>query len=225
MTLRYLDFQSLIFKKKNVSFLFKLPSVRDIWLFNCIEGSQFNFLNQTLKVNNLSKIIIPNLHTLSISGLLGLLSTLSLIGRVRTLHIYAPIDIKYYIDFGKKYSRTSFSYVLYIHTLKNGLLVNQYDCRIYALKLYQHYEFFILQSEKLGTFNLEKALCNGLKPGPMYRKMKQGLTFLSPDGLCINGNNFTYHNQLGFQLSYLNHCFYRKKLFKLFKKNDFTLFF
>nr|YP_009394678.1 ribonuclease Z [Polysiphonia elongata]ARW63240.1 ribonuclease Z [Polysiphonia elongata] len=225
MILRYLDFHSYGFRKKNVSFLIKLPIAKDTWLFNCTEGSQFNFLNQDLKINNLSKIIIPDLHINSLSGLLGLLSTLNLVGRIKSLHIYAPIEIKYYLDLGKKYSRTNFSYVLYIHVLRTGLIVNQYGYRIYALKLSGYYEFLVVQSEQYGTFSLEKAKANNLLPGPIYGRLKKGCTFMTPDGYVLNGCDFTSSNYLGFQISCVFSSFYRKRLFNVLNKNNATLFF
>nr|YP_009394258.1 ribonuclease Z [Leptosiphonia brodiei]ARW62820.1 ribonuclease Z [Leptosiphonia brodiei] len=225
MILHYLDFHAYSFRKKHASFLIKLPIAKDTWLFNCTEGSQFNFLNQGLKINNLSKIIIPDLHTTSISGLLGLLSTLNLVGRIKSLHIYAPVDIKYYLDLGKKYSRTNFSYVLYIHVLRTGLIVNQYGYRIYALKLSGYYEFLIVQSEQYGTFYLSKAKYSNLEPGPIYGKLKKGFSFIKPDGSILDGSNFTSSNSLGSQVSFIFSYFYRKKVFKVLGVNNFTLFF
>nr|YP_009395304.1 ribonuclease Z [Polysiphonia infestans]ARW64284.1 ribonuclease Z [Polysiphonia infestans] len=225
MILRYLDFHSYIFRKKNVSFLIKLPTVKDTWLLNCTEGSQFNFLNQSLKINNLSKIIIPDLHIFSLSGLLGLLSTLNLVGRIKSLHIYAPINIEYYLDLGKKYSRTNFRYVLHVHALKTGLIINQYSSRMYTFKLNGYYEFLIVQSEQYGTFDLERAKSNNLIPGPIYGKLKKGLSFVIPDGLILDGCDFTSSNDLGFQMCYLFSYFYRKKILKIVDKNNFTLFF
>nr|YP_010618620.1 Ribonuclease Z [Rhodomelopsis africana]WAX02633.1 Ribonuclease Z [Rhodomelopsis africana] len=214
MVLRYLDFDTYILKSKNISFLIKLPAIKDLWVFNCIEGSQFNFLSQSFKINNVSKIIIPNLHISNISGLLGLLSTLNLTGRTKSLHIYAPINLKYYLDLGKKYSKTNFSYILYIHILKTGLIINQYGCRIYALNCCSHYEFFIIQSEQYGTFYLDKARSNYLLPGPLYGKLKKGCSFLFPDGSVLNGSDFTSCNVLGSQISCLFSFFYSRQVFE-----------
>ena len=213
MIFRYLDTDTYILKKTHISFLIKLPSVKDTWLFNCTEGSQFDFLNKSLKINNLSKIIIPNLHVLSISGLLGLLSTLNLIGRIKSLHIYAPIELKYYLDLGKKYSKTNFSYVIYIHVLKTGLIINQYGSRIYTTNYYGFYEFFIVQSELCGTFFLDQAKFNHLLPGPLYGKLKKGFTFLMPDGFSLYGYNLTSTSSLGCQICCLFSYFYRNKNF------------
>nr|YP_010851542.1 Ribonuclease Z [Echinothamnion hystrix]WGH14554.1 Ribonuclease Z [Echinothamnion hystrix] len=212
--LRYLYFDTYIYNNTNISFLIKLPAIKDTWLFNCIEGSQFNFLNQGFKINNVSKIIVPNLHVSSISGLLGLLSTLNLIGRTKSLHIYAPTELKYYLDLGKKYSKTNFSYILYIHILKTGLIINQDGCRIYALNFHNCYQFFIIQSQRYGTFYLDKARSNYLLPGPLYGKLKKGFSFLFPDGFILNGSHFTSSNILGYQISCLLSSFYTRKDFE-----------
>lgn len=223
MILRYLDFHTYILREKNVSFLIKLTDLKDVWLFNCTESSQFNFFDQSLKINNISKIIIPSLHTISVSGLLGLLSTLNLIGRVKSLHIYAPADLGYYLDLGKKYSRTNFSYILYLHVLKTGLIINQYGYRMYSLKSKNYYEFLVVQSEQYGTFNLDKATSNYIIAGPIYGKLKKGSNFLLPDGFMVDGYELTSRNQLGFQLCCLLYCFYRKKFFESFLYSNLVL--
>nr|ARW60527.1 ribonuclease Z [Polysiphonia sp.] len=223
MILRYLNLDTYILKNTNISFLIKLPAVKDIWLFNCSEGSQFNLLSQSFKINNLSKIIIPNLHISSISGLLGLLSTLNLVGRIKALHIYAPIELKYYLDLGKKYSKTNFSYVLYIHVLRTGLVINQYDCRIYTLNHNNLYEFFIIQSEQYGTFCLDKARNNYLLPGPLYGKLKKGFSFLLPDGFILNGYQLTSLNAIGCQICCLFSLFYSRKVFESIQKSRVIL--
>nr|YP_009398173.1 ribonuclease Z [Thaumatella adunca]ARW67359.1 ribonuclease Z [Thaumatella adunca] len=214
MILRYLDLNASVLKKNNISFLIKLPTIKDTWIFNCTEGCQFNIFNQSFKINNLSKIIIPNLHILNISGLLGLLSTLNLIGRIKSLHIYAPIDLKYYLDLGKKYSRTNFSYMIYIHVLKTGLIINHYSHRIYAFNYFDRYEFIIMQVEQHGTFYLNKARSNYLAPGPLYGKLKKGLSFLLPDGFIIDGYRFTDINFLGYQICLLYSYFYIRKVYE-----------
>nr|ARW69243.1 ribonuclease Z [Polysiphonia sp.] len=224
MTLRYLNFNTHTFRNVNVSFLIKLTDTKDIWLFNCIEGSQFNFSSQSFRISNLSKIIIPSLHISSISGLLGLLSTLNLTGRVKPLHIYAPINLSYYLDLGKKYSKTNFGYVLYIHTLKTGLMINHYNCRIYTLNLNSVYEFFIVQSRQPGTFSLLEARNNYIVPGPLYGKLKKGLSFLFSDGFILNGSHFTCSIFIGSQIYCLFSLFYSRKLFESTKKSRLILF-
>nr|AZL88067.1 Rnz [Harveyella mirabilis] len=226
MIFRYLNNKFDIIKQKNISFIIKSSVIKEIWLFNCIEGCQFYFFYHKLKINNLSKIIISNLHINNISGLLGLLSTLNLIGRIRSLHIYAPIDLKYYLDLGKKYSKTNFSYIIYIHSLQTGLIINQYSFRIYAFNNYDsnQYEFIITESEQYGMFLLNKAIINYLSPGLLYAELKKGDNFLFPDGVMLDGESFTSIGMLGNEVCMFLSCFYKRRFFENTLHNRIILF-
>nr|WMP11752.1 Ribonuclease Z [Laurencia australis]WMP11963.1 Ribonuclease Z [Laurencia australis] len=211
MILRYLNSNLYVVQKSNISVLMKLSSFKDIWVLNCTEGCQFNIVTQGFKINNLSKIILTSLHINNISGLLGLLSSLNLIGRTKSLHVYGPIDLRYYLDLGKKYSHTNFNYAIYLHILKTGLIINHYGCRIYAFYSKCGFEFIMIRPEQYGTFFLDKARCNYLAPGPSYGKLKKGVSFLLPDGFTLDGVSLTSQNTMGSKLSCLANSFYCRK--------------
>nr|YP_010951452.1 Ribonuclease Z [Laurencia catarinensis]WMP12391.1 Ribonuclease Z [Laurencia catarinensis] len=211
MVLCYLNSNLYLVQKSNISLLIKLSSFRDIWIFNCTEGCQFNIITQGFKINNLSKIILTSLHINNISGLLGLLSSLNLIGRTKSLHLYGPVDLRYYLDLGKKYSRTNFNYVIYLHILKTGLIINHYGCRIYAFCGKSGFEFTVIRPEQYGTFFLDKARCNYLVPGPLYGKLKKGMSFLLPDGFTLDGVRLTSQNAIGSHLSCSTDNFYCRR--------------
>lgn len=214
MILRYLDICTFFIKQSKTSFIIKLATLKDIWIFNCIEGCQFNVWNQNFKINNVSKIFITNLHINNISGLLGLLSSLNLIGRTKVLHIYGPKDLKYYLDLGKKYSHTNFSYKVYLHILTNGLIINSNNCRMYTFLYTNQYEFIFNQSEKYGTFFFSKAQSDYLKPGPLYGKLKKSSKFLLPDGFILDGCRLTSENIIGKEVGCFVSYFYKRKLFE-----------
>ena len=103
-------------------------------MFNCCEGFQSYIFFKHIKMNNLSKIIITDLHINNIAGLLGLLSSLNSIGRIKELHIYGPEGLSAYLELGKKYSHTNFGYTVYIHILSHGLIINYSKYRIYTIE-------------------------------------------------------------------------------------------
>nr|YP_009295203.1 hypothetical protein BI108_pgp192 [Dasya binghamiae]AOH77215.1 hypothetical protein [Dasya binghamiae] len=198
------------FKYYNTSFIVQFLTFKDIWIFNCYEGCQYLITNNKFKINNISKIIITDLHINNMSGLLGLLSSLNLIGRIKSLHIYGPKDLAYYLDLGKKYSHTNFNYIIYIHILTTGLIINNFQYRVYTFVNNYQYEFMIMQSEQYGTFILHKAQKNHLMPGPLYGKLKKGLNFVLPDGIILNGSNFTLCNIFGNQIYFILDRYYRR---------------
>nr|QCI08524.1 ribonuclease Z [Spermothamnion repens] len=195
----------------NHSFILKLSHSRDIILFNCSESLQSYFIFRQIKMNNISKIIITDLHINNISGLFGLLSSLNSIGRIKDLHIYGPKGLDAYIDLGKKYSHTNFKYLLYIHTLKNGLVINHFKYRIYALVNINRFDFVIIISEVPGKFRIQKASNQYLFPGPLYRNLKKGSTFILPDGLVLEGYKFTLVNHMGSKFTFVLNNYYSRK--------------
>jgi len=186
-----------------VSFVIKLPNIKDIWIFNCHEACQHSLIIQHIKISQITKIIITDLHIENISGLLGLLSSLSLIKRVKELHIYGPIGLVHYIEFGKKYAQTNFCYDLYIHVLSTSrVLVNDmYNFYVFLDNLY--FRGLLIFKAENGKFRLRKASDFNLVSGPMYGALKRGNNFLLPDGFVMDGYNFSEYHIPGFKVAIL----------------------
>lgn len=61
-----------------------------IFMIDCGEGAQLGLRNASLRMSRLSHIFISHLHGDHCFGLIGLISTLDLLGRTAQLHIYSP---------------------------------------------------------------------------------------------------------------------------------------
>ena len=61
-----------------------------LFRIDCGEGAQLQFRKSRLKFSRLNTIFISHLHGDHCFGLLGLVSTLNLLGRTAELHIYSP---------------------------------------------------------------------------------------------------------------------------------------
>ena len=61
-----------------------------LYMIDCGEGCQLQFRRSKLKFSRLNTIFISHLHGDHCFGLLGLISTLGLLGRTAPLHVYAP---------------------------------------------------------------------------------------------------------------------------------------
>ncbi|MBV3638905.1 MULTISPECIES: ribonuclease Z [Bacteroides] len=69
----------------------QVVNVRDkLYMIDCGEGSQLQFRKSRLKFSRLNHIFISHLHGDHCFGLLGLISTLNLLGRTAELHIHSP---------------------------------------------------------------------------------------------------------------------------------------
>lgn len=64
------------------------------FLIDCGEGTQINIIRVGVRINRLDNIFISHLHGDHCFGLLGLLSTLGLLGRTRSITIHAHPDLE-----------------------------------------------------------------------------------------------------------------------------------
>nr|YP_009295870.1 hypothetical protein Schim_124 [Schimmelmannia schousboei]AOM64805.1 hypothetical protein Schim_124 [Schimmelmannia schousboei] len=193
------------------SFAIKLNYLKEIWIFNCNEGCQHYLIEKQIKINQISKIILTELTINHISGLLGLLSSLSLINRKKPLHIYSPCKLDNYLHLGKKYSHTNFCYRLYFHILHTNLTINHSNYQLYVFSKYWQFDFIIITTEQYGQFKLNIAKKFHLKEGPLYGKLKKGFSFILPDGFILEGINFTNKNHAGYKISYISNKYHSRK--------------
>lgn len=69
----------------------QVVNLRDkLFMIDCGEGAQLQFRKSRLKFSRLGHIFISHLHGDHCFGLLGLISTLNLLGRTAELHIHSP---------------------------------------------------------------------------------------------------------------------------------------
>ena len=69
----------------------QIVNVRDkLFMIDCGEGAQLQFRKSRLKFSRLNHIFISHLNGDHCFGLLGLISTLNLLGRTAELHIHSP---------------------------------------------------------------------------------------------------------------------------------------
>nr|YP_009500365.1 hypothetical protein [Gracilariopsis heteroclada]AXE43527.1 hypothetical protein [Gracilariopsis heteroclada] len=218
-----LNSNDLFIKNINTCFYWHLKHLKKIWLFNCFEGCQHYLTKKQIKISQISTVIITEMNIYNISGLPGLLSSLSLTNKQEALHIYGPDSLAKYVELIKRYSQTRFRYNLYFHKLKTGYIIQNNKYQIYCFQKMFQFEFIINIGEKNGKFKLDQAEKVKIRIGPLYGQLKRGFSFVLPDGILINSKNFTTNNNSGNQIllfirkymSKNNQQIYSKKVIKL----------
>ena len=188
------------------SFLIKFSQKGDVWLFNCFESCQHILSIKKIKISQIKKIIITDNSIDYISGLLGLLSSISLNTTTERIDLFGPNGLQYYLFGGRKYSQTNFRYKLYIHDLSHELIFNQssISCttfyHIYINGL-DNYNYIILSLERSGPFNSLKAFNYSIPFGPLYGDLKLGKQFILPDGFIVCNKKFVCGYFLGHRVT------------------------
>lgn len=81
-----------------------------LYLMDCGEGTQLLLKRYGVKIQRINNIFISHLHGDHYLGVMGLLSTLHLTGRKKSLNLYAPLGLAEIITLQLKHSETVFNF-------------------------------------------------------------------------------------------------------------------
>lgn len=154
-----------------------LEERRSMWLFDCGEGTQQEVLRSPLKLSRLEKIFITHLHGDHLFGLPGLLSSRAYQGGTTPLTVYGPPGIQQYIELSLGISQSRINYQLHIVEHTGGVLFDDGQFRVESALLdhrIDSYGYRVIEMDKPGKLNQELLERYGIKPGPVYGKLKRG---------------------------------------------------
>ena len=131
-------------------------------LVDCGEGTQIRLRQKSIKFNQIKHVLISHLHGDHFYGLIGFLSTLSLLQRQTPLKIFAPKGAQEIIELQLKYSKSHMSYPLEFVDLtskKSELIVDNDKFSVQTIPLnHRVYTNGFLITEKPGDRKLNLKL-------------------------------------------------------------------
>jgi ribonuclease Z len=168
----------------------------ELMLIDCGEGSQVLLRKHKIKFSRLSHIFISHLHGDHYFGLIGLLSTFSLLSRTAALHIYAPQGLEDIIKLQFKLSKAHTSYPLIFHQLdstKPEVILDNEKLTVETIPLehrvYTNGFLFKAKSkdrklliDKVQNLNIDKAY---------YKSIVKGKDVQTKDGEWIKNEDLT----------------------------------
>jgi ribonuclease Z len=181
---------------RNVSAVaLRLPQRAELWLFDCGEGTQHQFLRSELRVSQLRRIFVTHMHGDHVFGLPGLLASLGLAGTCQGIDLYGPDPLRDYLEGVLHTSSTRIGYPLRSHRVKDAassgaLLLDDDDITVRCTKLIHRvpaYAYRVDQKPRAGRFDVDQARALGIPAGPIYAELKAGREVVLDDGRIING--------------------------------------
>jgi ribonuclease Z len=193
-------------RSRNVSSIaLRLPQRAEMWLFDCGEGTQHQFLRSDLKTSQLRRIFITHQHGDHIFGLMGLLASSGLAGSAQDVDIYGPSGLVEYLRACSKYSYTHLGDRIRVHTISPGIVYEDAEYTVSCGPLKHRvpaYGYRIVEKDRPGRFDVERATALGIPPGPLYGKLKKGETVTLADGRRIRGADLCGETEIGRKIAY-----------------------
>ncbi len=168
-----------------------------LFLIDCAEGTQVALRKSKVKFARVKHIFISHLHGDHFYGLIGLISTFTLLGREADLHIYGPKGIKEIITLQLKLGKAWTNYNLIFHELDSKtpqLLFEDDKVAVHTIPLnHRVYTNGFLFREKPGErkLNLEAAVAAKID-NSYFRKLKSGADVVNLKGKLIPNESVTF---------------------------------
>ena len=198
-------------RARNVSAVaVRLSQRSELWLFDCGEGTQHQFLRSDLRLSQLRRIFITHMHGDHVFGLPGLLASLGLSGSSGGVDLYGPDPLESYLEGVLRTSSTRIGYPLEVHQVRsaaeaNRIVFEDSDLTVRATPLHHRvpaYAYRVEEKPKPGRFDIQKAQELAIPPGPVYASLKRGETVALEDGRQIDGRTLCGPEKAGASLVY-----------------------
>jgi len=196
-----------------------------MFLIDCGEGTQVQLRKQKIKFSRINHVFISHLHGDHFYGLIGLISTFSLLGRQNDLHVYGPKGIKEVTLLQLKLSASWTSYNLYFHELesKESEVIFEDDKVIVSTIPLRHrvYTNGFLFQEKTGDrkLNLDAVLNHNIDTC-YYNKIKSGGDITLDDGTVISNEKLTFDPYPAKSYAFCSDTMYDETIVSLLREVD-----
>jgi len=164
-----------------------------LFLVDCGEGTQMQIAKFRIKRSRIHHIFISHLHGDHYFGLMGLLTSMGLLGRETDLHLYAPAPLEEIIKMQLKAGKTVLPFVLHFYPIEEGLLIEDDKFSVHCFKVFHRIDCwgFIFNEKKPPRKILGEQVKKLHIPPPQLELLRWGSDFTTPEGTIIPNDQLT----------------------------------
>lgn len=195
------------------------------YLVDCGEGTQLQLKRYQLKAQRIKNIFISHLHGDHYLGLMGLLSTMHLMGRKTPLNLYGPKGLSDIITLQLKYSDTVFNYEVnykVIDTEKHQLIHEDNQVEVYSIPLDHRIACsgFLFKEKTKKHRIVKEAIPENLEVSKI-QTLKNGEDVLNEDGAVeMDHRHYTKPPRRSFSYAFCSDTKYNESIIPIIKGVD-----
>ncbi|WP_407355979.1 ribonuclease Z [Methanolobus sp. WCC5] len=176
----------------------------ELMLFDCGEGAQQQMMRAKTGMKALSSIFITHFHADHILGIPGLIQTLSFHGRTEPLKIYGPHWVHEFARILSALGYYKLRFEIDAIDLNPGDVIKRKDYSIMAIRTEHSVPsigYALVENERVGRFDRQKAIELGIPPGPLFSKLHKGES-VEIDGKVIHSKDVVGESRPGRKIVY-----------------------
>ena len=169
-------------------------------LFDCGEGTQMQIAKYKVRWGRIKYIFISHLHGDHYFGLIGLITSMYLLGREDDLYIFGPAALEEIINIQLRVADTILPFKLIFNALCNdGVMVDENKFTVECFETQHRIEsrgFIVREKKKPRKIDKDK-IHNYHIPTSYYENLKDGEDYINKDGEIIKNEWVTLENPTG----------------------------
>jgi ribonuclease Z len=194
----------------------------ELFLIDCGEGTQIRMMDLKIKKHKINQIFISHLHGDHIFGLIGLLMTFELNGRMAPLHIYSPAGLKEVIDIQLNHEPV---YPLHFHVTnpeESVLLFESKLVEVYSIPLVHRvpcHGFLFVEKPRPANMRKEKIHEYNI-PFSQMPAIKAGADYTTSEGLVVPNSEITIGPLPSCKFAYCSDTMYSEDIIPIIRGVD-----
>ena len=196
-----------------------------LFLIDCGEGTQVQLRKNKIRFSKINHIFISHLHGDHFFGLIGLVSTFTLLNRTTDLHIYGPKGIKEIIKLQLRLANSWTNYGLHFHELESNeseVIFEDEKVLVKTLPLkHRIYTNGFLFQEKMDKRKLNVDAVQEYEIEECYyQNIKNGKDITLEDGRLIENDKLTFDPVAPKSYAFCSDTVYNESIIPLINEVD-----
>jgi ribonuclease Z len=175
------------------------------FLIDCGEGTQMQLSKYKIKRSKITHIFISHLHGDHYFGLIGLLTSMSLLNRTQELHIFGPAQLENILQIQLEAGEVNLSFSLHFHALTtSGIIANTNKMEIHCFPVNHRiacWGFLFKEKKNPRSVVPENARAYEI-PSSFYEQLQKGADYVNKKGTVIANEAVTNANTIAKTYAY-----------------------
>lgn len=164
-------------------------------MIDCGEGTQLQLSKYKIKKSKISHVFISHLHGDHYFGLIGLLTSMSLLSRTQDLHIFGPPKLESIINIQLDAADTELCYKVFFHSLgEDGHIANTKRMSVESFRVKHRIDcwgFLFREKKKPRSIDPDKARAYEI-PAAFYEQLQKGEDYITKKGTVVANADVTH---------------------------------